>query len=48
VEFFIIPDCVIRQAIAEVHACADSKEAFVRGFVATWNKMTNLDRYDLA
>ena len=36
------------RAIAEVYACADSKEAFVKHFVAAWNKVMNLDRYDLA
>jgi catalase-peroxidase len=36
------------RAIAEVYACDDSKEAFVRDFAAAWNKVMNLDRYDLA
>jgi catalase-peroxidase len=36
------------RAIAEVYACDDSKEAFVKDFVAAWNKVMNLDRYDLA
>jgi catalase-peroxidase len=36
------------QAIAEVYACDDSKEAFVKDFVTPWNKVMNLDRYDLA
>jgi catalase-peroxidase len=36
------------RAIAEVYACADSKEAFVNGFVAAWNKVMNLDRFDSA
>ncbi len=36
------------RAIAEVYACADSKEAFVKDFVAAWNKVMNLDRYDVA
>jgi len=36
------------RAIAEVYACSDSKEAFVKDFVAAWNKVMNLDRYDLA
>ncbi len=36
------------RAIAEVYACNDSKEAFVKDFVAVWNKVMNLDRYDLA
>jgi catalase-peroxidase len=36
------------RAIAEVYACDDSKKAFVNDFVAAWNKVMNLDRYDLA
>jgi catalase-peroxidase len=36
------------RAIAEVYACGDSQEAFVKDFVAAWNKVMNLDRYDLA
>jgi catalase-peroxidase len=36
------------RALAEVYACADSKEKFVRDFVAAWNKVMNLDRFDLA
>jgi len=36
------------RAIAEVYACNDSKERFVKDFVAAWNKVMNLDRYDLA
>ncbi len=36
------------RAIAEVYACDDSQEAFVRDFVAAWNKVMNLDRFDLA
>jgi len=36
------------RAIAEVYACDDSKAAFVKDFVAAWNKVMNLDRYDLA
>ena len=36
------------RAIAEAYACDDSKEAFVKAFVAAWNKVMNLDRYDLA
>ncbi len=36
------------RAIAEVYACDDSKELFVKDFVAAWNKVMNLDRYDLA
>jgi catalase-peroxidase len=36
------------RALAEVFACADSKEKFVKDFVAAWNKVMNLDRFDLA
>ena len=36
------------RALAEVYACEDSSEKFVRDFVAAWNKVMNLDRYDLA
>jgi catalase-peroxidase len=36
------------RAIAEVYACDDSQQAFVRDFVAVWNKVMNLDRFDLA
>jgi catalase-peroxidase len=36
------------RAIAEVYACDDSKEVFVNDFVAAWNKVMNLNRYDLA
>jgi len=36
------------RAIAEVYACDDAKEAFVKDFAAAWNKVMNLDRYDLA
>ena len=35
------------RAIAEVYACEDSQQAFVRDFVAAWNKVMNLDRFDL-
>ncbi len=35
------------RALAEVHACADAGETFVRDFVAAWNKVMNLDRFDL-
>ncbi len=35
------------RAISEVYACDDSKEKFVRDFVAAWNKVMNLDRFDL-
>jgi len=36
------------RALAEVYACDDSREKFVKDFVAAWSKVTNLDRYDLA
>jgi catalase-peroxidase len=36
------------RAIAEVHACNDSKAAFVRDFIAAWSKVMNLDRFDLS
>jgi len=36
------------RALAEVYACDDAKEKFVRDFVAAWNKVMNLDRYELA
>jgi catalase-peroxidase len=36
------------RALAEVYACADSQPAFVRDFVSAWNKVMNLDRFDLA
>jgi catalase-peroxidase len=36
------------RAIAEAYGCDDSKEAFVKDFAAAWNKVMNLDRYDLA
>jgi catalase-peroxidase len=35
------------RAIAEVYACDDSKKKFVHDFVAAWNKVMNLDRFDL-
>ena len=35
-------------AISEVYACDDSKEKFVRDFVVAWDKVMNLDRFDLA
>jgi catalase-peroxidase len=38
----------ILRALAEVYACEDSKEKFVHDFIATWNKVMNLDRFDLA
>jgi catalase-peroxidase len=36
------------RALAEVYGCADAKELFVQDFVAAWNKVMNLDRFDLA
>jgi catalase-peroxidase len=36
------------RALAEVYGCADSKEKFVKDFVATWTKVMNLDRFELA
>ncbi len=36
------------RALAEVYACADSQEKFLHDFVAAWNKVMNLDRFDLA
>ena len=36
------------RSLAEVYACDDAKETFVRDFVAAWNKVMNLDRFDLA
>jgi catalase-peroxidase len=36
------------RAIAEAYACEDSKQKFVTDFVAAWNKVMNLDRFDLA
>ncbi|MDQ0122958.1 catalase-peroxidase [Pseudomonas lini] len=35
------------RALAEVYACDDSKEKFVKDFVAAWTKVMNLDRFDL-
>ena len=35
------------RAIAEVYASADAKEKFVNDFVVVWNKVMNLDRFDL-
>jgi catalase-peroxidase len=35
------------RALAEVYACADSKEKFAKDFVAAWTKVMNLDRFDL-
>jgi catalase-peroxidase len=36
------------RALAEVYACEDSQEKFLQDFVAVWNKVMNLDRFDLA
>ncbi len=36
------------RALAEVYACDDSQEKFLHDFVAAWNKVMNLDRFDLA
>ncbi len=36
------------RALAEVHACDDSEEAFMRDFVAVWTKVMNLDRFDVS
>ena len=36
------------RALAEVYACEDAKEKFVNDFVSAWNKVMNLDRFDLA
>jgi catalase-peroxidase len=36
------------RAFGEVYACTDSKEKFVKDFAAAWNKVMNLDRFDLA
>jgi catalase-peroxidase len=35
------------RAIAEVYACADSQDRFVKDFIKAWNKVMNLDRFDL-
>jgi catalase-peroxidase len=36
------------RALAEVYACADSKEKFAKDFVAAWTKVMNADRFDVA
>ncbi len=36
------------RALAEVYACSDSQEKFLKDFVAAWNKVMNADRFDLA
>jgi catalase-peroxidase len=38
----------VLRAVAEVYGCEDSKERFVKDFVAAWTKVMNLDRFDLA
>jgi len=34
--------------VAEVYGCSDAQEKFVRDFVAAWDKVMNLDRFDRA
>jgi catalase-peroxidase len=36
------------RAVAEVYGCEDSREKFVHDFVAAWNKVMNLDRFEIA
>ncbi|MGS2739185.1 catalase/peroxidase HPI [Sinomicrobium sp. M5D2P17] len=36
------------RAVAEVYGCADAKDKFVKDFIAAWDKVMNLDRFDLA
>ena len=36
------------RALAEVYGCEDAKEKFLHDFIAAWNKVMNLDRFDLA
>ena len=36
------------RALAEVYGCEDSREKFVHDFVAAWNKVMNLDRFDIS
>jgi catalase-peroxidase len=36
------------RAVAEVYGCTDSEEKFLHDFVAVWDKVMNLDRFDLA
>jgi len=36
------------RALAEVYACADAQEKFAQDFASAWNKVMNLDRFDLA
>jgi len=35
------------RALAEVYACEDAREKFVRDFAAAWDKVMNLDRFDI-
>ena len=35
------------RALAEAYACADSQEQFLSDFIAAWDKVMNLDRFDL-
>ena len=35
------------RALAEVYACADSQDKFVADFISAWDKVMNLDRFDL-
>ena len=35
------------RALAEVYGSADAEEKFIRDFIAVWNKVMNLDRFDL-
>ena len=35
------------RALAEVYASADAKEKFTQDFIAAWNKVMNLDRFDV-
>ena len=36
------------RALAEVYACEDSSEKFVQDFIKAWDKVMNLDRFDMA
>jgi catalase-peroxidase len=38
----------ILRSLAEVYACADGEAKFIADFVAAWNKVMNLDRFDLS
>jgi catalase-peroxidase len=37
----------ILRALAEVYGCADAERKFIDDFVAAWNKVMNLDRFEL-